>query len=124
MDATGRVRLTTLLALLALAAGCTATHRVDMDVETLRDELRSGGLVEVGDRVTVVTTVQGSLTFEVTDVDAESIRGDSVEVPIDEVVTMEQRKIAPLRTVGAVYGGMFLVGMILGSVSIILAILL
>lgn len=112
-----------LLVLLALTGGCTTVKRIDMDPAPLRDELRAGGVVKIGDRVTVVSEVQGDLTFVVTGVDGEFIRGESVEVPIAEVLILEKRKFAPLRTGGAIYGGSFLVGMTAISVAWIVAIL-
>ena len=111
-----------LVALLAVAGGCTAVKRVDMDPTTLRDELRGGGVVETGDTVTVISEVQGDLTFVVTDVDGEAIRGESelgqpIEVPINEIVALETRKFAPVRTGAAIWGGSFLVGMTVMSVA-------
>lgn len=123
MSTAGHARPITLLALLALAGGCTAVNRVNMEPGELRDELRAGGVVKTGDQVTVVSEVQGDLTFRVTDVDGESISGDSVEVPIDEVLLLEKRVFAPLRTGGAVYGGSFLVLITAMSVAWIGAIL-
>lgn len=123
MSAAGHARPIALLVLLALAGGCTAVNRVAMGPVELRDELRAGGVVKTGDRVTVVSESQGDLTFLVTDVDDESIRGDSVEVPIDEVLLLEKRAFAPLRTGGAIYGGSFLVLVTVGSLAWVGAIL-
>jgi len=123
MNMTGYARSMVIVALLAVAGGCTTVNRVDMAPAVLRDELRAGEVVKAGDRVTVVSEVQGDLTFVVTEVDAESIRGESVDVPIDEVVALEKRSFAPLRTGAAIYGGTYLVGMTIISTAWILAIL-
>ena len=117
-----------LVALLAVSGGCTAVQRVDMDPTTLRGELRGGGVVETGDNVTVISEAQGVLTFVVTDVDGEAIRGESelgqpVEVPIDEIVALETRKFAPVRTGAAIWGGTFLVGLTAMSVAFLAVIL-
>lgn len=116
-----------LVALLALAGGCTAAKRIDMEPAVLREELRAGGVVRAGDRVTVVSDVQGDLAFVVTEVDSEVLRGESIEVPIDEIVVLEKREFALLRTAGAVagtvYGGTFLIGMTVAGLSVIWLIL-
>lgn len=123
MSIPGHARPIALFALLALAGGCTTVNRVDITPTELRDELRTGGVVKTGDQVTVVSEVQGDLTFLVTDVDGESIKGDSVEVPINEILLLEKREFAPLRTGGAVYGGTYLVLIAVVSLSWIGAIL-
>ena len=123
MSVVRQAPLIALALLLAFAGGCTAVQRIDMDPAGLRDELRAGGVVRPGDRVTVISEVQGDLTFVVTDVDAEAIRGESIEVPIDEIVALEKRKFAPLRTGAAVWGGTFLVGMAVVGLGFIAAIL-
>lgn len=123
MSIAGYARLIAGFALLALAGACTTVNRVDMTPPELRDELRMGGVVKTGDQVTVVSEVQGDLTFQVTDVDGDSIKGDSVEVPIDEILLLEKRVFAPLRTGGAVYGGTYAVLITVVSLSWIVGIL-
>ena len=117
-----------LVALLAVTGGCTAVKRVDMDPTTLRGELREGVVVETGDRVTVISEAQGDLTFVITDVDGEAIRGESVqgepvEVPINEIVALEKHKFAPVRTGAAIWGVSFLAGLAAMSVMFLGAIL-
>ena len=112
---------TLLLALSGFAAGCVATKRIDMAPQALREEVRAGAIVKAGDRITVISETRGALTFVVTEVDPDAIRGESVDVPIDEVVLLEKRQFAPLRTAGAIYGGTLLVGITaLGVAGLIL----
>ena len=99
-----------------------------MDPTTLRGELRAGGVVQTGDKVTVISEAQGDLKFVVTDVDGEVIRGESelgepVEVPINEIVALEKRKFAPVRTGAAIWGGTFLASLAAMSVMLLGAIL-
>ena len=128
MSMTRIARSMSLVALLAVTGGCTAVKRVDMDPTTLRGELRAGGVVQTGDKVTVISEAQGDLKFVVTDVDGEVIRGESelgepIEVPINEIVALETRKFAPVRTGAAIWGGTFLVGMAVMSVAFLAALL-
>ena len=88
-----------------------SVQKIDLPSKELQDEIRSGGVVRPGDRIAVVSVGLGEQVFVVTAVDQDVIRGESVEVPIDEVVTLEKRKVAPVRTGLAIYGGAFLVGM-------------
>ena len=87
-----------------------SVQKIDLPSKELQDEIRSGGVVRPGDRIAVVSVSLGEQVFVVTAVDQDVIRGESVEVPIDEVVTLEKRKVALVRTGLAIYGGAFLVG--------------
>ena len=84
-----------------------SVQKIDLPSKELQDEIRSGGVVRPGDRIAVVSVGLGEQVFVVTAVDQDVIRGESVEVPIDEVVTLEKRKVAPVRTGLAIYGGGF-----------------
>ena len=99
-----------LIAAMVVAGGCMNVQKVDLPPKPLQDEIRGGGVVAVGDSVTVVSTGQGEQTFVVTEVDQDVIRGASVDVPIDEVVSVEKRKVDPVRTGLAAYGGLYLAG--------------
>ncbi|MYF29498.1 MAG: hypothetical protein F4029_02495 [Gammaproteobacteria bacterium] len=84
-------------------------QKVHQPPETLRNSIRSGELVQPGDRIAVVTVSQGERILVVTQVDEETIRGDGLEIPIDEVVALEKRKISAMRTGLAVYSGLALI---------------
>lgn len=89
--------------------GCTTAQKVHQPPDALRENIRSGDLVGPGDRIAVVTVTEGEQTFVVTDIDQDTIFGDGIEVPIDEVVALEKRRISAARTGLAVYGGLALV---------------
>jgi len=97
-----------LIAAMVVAGGCMSVQKVELPPKPLQDEIRRGGVVAVGDHVTVVSTGQGEQTFVVTEVDQDVIRGASMDVPIDEVVSLEKRKVDPVRTGLAAYGGLYL----------------
>ena len=105
-----RVRPPIALLVLLVLGGCMSVQKLDLPPESLQDGIRSGNVVRSGDRVRIVSKSQGDLKFVVTTVDQDSIHGELVEVPIDDVVVLEKRKIAPVRTGLAIYGGAFLVG--------------
>ena len=66
-------------------------QKVHQPPETLRDNIRNGDLVRPGDGIAVVTVNQGERILVVTQVDQDSIRGNGVEISIDEVVALEKR---------------------------------
>ncbi|MDE0421493.1 MAG: hypothetical protein OXK76_11505 [Gammaproteobacteria bacterium] len=104
-------RLVSILALgiaVVTMHGCMSVQKVHQPPEALRENIRSGELVGPGDRIVVVTATEGEKTLVVTEIDQDTIFGDGVEVPIDEVVTLEKRRISPARTGLAVYGGLAL----------------
>ena len=106
----GLVTRPILMLVLLVLGGCMSVQKIDLPPEGLQDGIRNGGVVRPGDRIAVVSENQGEQVFVVTAVDQNVIRGESVEVPIEDVVTLEKRSVAPVRTGLAVYGGAFLVG--------------
>lgn len=82
-----------------------SVKKVDRPPEAIREGIRSGDLLQPGDRIAVVSVSQGERIFVVTEVAEDSIRGEGLEVPIDDVVALEKRSIDPVRTGLAIYGG-------------------
>ncbi len=81
-----------LFALLSMA-GCISIERFEEPPPILREAIRNGDLVTPGQHVSVVTTSRGELEFRVIHVDRKVIRGEEVEVPIEEVVALQTRRI-------------------------------
>lgn len=67
----------------------------------------------------MVTASQGHRAFVVTEVDQDSVRGDGVEVPIDDVVALEKRKLSPARTGLGVFGGLAMIPSVILGVSLV-----
>ena len=103
--------------------GCMTVQKVHQPPDVLRDNIRSGELVGPGDRIAVVTVTEGEQIFVVTDIDQDTLFGDGIEVPIDEVVALEKRRISPTRTGLAVYGGLAIVPSVLWTFVILGSIL-
>ncbi|MCY3623933.1 MAG: hypothetical protein OXH68_19760 [Gammaproteobacteria bacterium] len=82
-----------------------SVKKVDQPPEAIRENIRNGGLIRPGDRVAVVSVSQGERIFVVTEVDDDNIRGEGLEMPIDDVVALEKRSIDPVRTGLAIYSG-------------------
>ena len=87
-----------------LMSGCVTTRTMDMTPEQLREDIRSGELVKSGDHVSVVTATIGERVFRVTEVDQDVIRGEGIEVAIDDVVSLQTREVHAGKTALAVGG--------------------
>ena len=94
------VGLAKLLVLLAAttALGCTSMQRVELPPEELQAQIRQGTLIQPGERVRLVTEDQQEYRFEVTSVDRQSINGEGIHVPIDEVVAVRTREFSTGKT--------------------------
>ena len=79
---------------------CTTLKPVDVPPEGLQQQLREGTLVAAGDRVRLVTADEKVHRFRVTEINLEqdTVLGDTVEVPIEEIVALETREVSVGRT--------------------------
>jgi hypothetical protein len=110
----------------ALLCGCVSVQKFAVPPQTLRDQIRSGELAQPGDRVSIVTATTGERVFVVTEVDQDVIRGEGVEIPIDDVVALTKFSLDVPKTalaVGGTYVGFYAliyiaVGIALGVWSI------
>ena len=93
-----------LLAAAIVLSGCVTFEQVEVPPDTLREAIRAGELVKPGDRVTVATPSLGERTLTVAEVDEDFIRGEQTEIPIEEIVFLEKRRINAWRTGAAVAG--------------------
>ena len=100
----GFVGRAAMLAVLVALAGCTSLQRVSAEPEDLPDRIRAGDLVRAGDRIAVTTGDGTQYAFTVAHLDAETLSGDGVRVPIDDVVTLRTERIDVVRTAGAAGG--------------------
>ncbi len=111
-----RMSLLMLLALLP-GSGCSSYQRVDVADERLHQELRAGNLVRIGEWVEV-TLVDGSEhRFQVTGSDADSLRGDGIEVAVVDIAELAVRDFSPART-GALVGGISAAWLVLVTVAL------
>lgn len=106
-----------MMILTSLLAGCTTLQPMADNAGTLRNELRSGELVEPGDKVRVVSRDGLSRLLIVTSLDQYSLKGHPegvetedavVTVPIDDIVFMEGKRVSVGKT--AAYTGGVTVG--------------
>lgn len=90
--------LSTLLILCNVA--CTTLEPVNVPAAELQQQLRSGALLNVGDRVRLVTADETVHKFRVTEISLEQdmVLSRNAGVPINEIVALETREVSVGRT--------------------------
>lgn len=123
------VRITSILLILTVClSACTSMRPVADDTETLQQRLRAGQVVQQGDYVRVVTRDGVSHRFTVVSVEGDALmgrpdtkapdgtgelgaektdkkQGDVMEIPIADIVFVEEKKFSGAKTAGAIGGG-------------------
>lgn len=103
-----------LLIVFILNSGCTTMRPIEATPAELRHGISCGALLEIGDRVSIITSDDQTHRFAVAGVDAGFIEGKTESVPIDQVVHVEKRQFSRGKT-AALVGGI-LAGAALGLV--------
>ena len=102
-----------------VVSGCVTVHKADGSPEALREAIRAGELVKPGDRVTLMTPTIGERTIRVAEVDDDFVRGENTQVPIDEIVALEKKRIDPVKTAGVVVGGYLGLGLLVSLAALV-----
>lgn len=85
-------------AVLISLAACTTLRPIEGTPGDLRSRIGSGGLLEAGDRVSIVTTDAKTHKFRVRSVSAGIIEGRKDRVPIDQIVSVQKREFSRAKT--------------------------
>jgi hypothetical protein len=93
-----------LIVVLTICTGCTTLRPIDGNPAELRQRIYSGDLLKPGDRVVIVASDGKAHRFAIKSVDAGLIQGRSESVPIDQVVSLQQRKFSRAKTAALVIG--------------------
>jgi hypothetical protein len=86
------------LALILVSTGCTTLRPVNGTPEDLRQQISAGTLLKPGDRVSIVSVDGKTHRFEVTGIAAGVIQGRHESVPVDQVASLEKRRVSALKT--------------------------
>ncbi len=70
----------------------------------MRQRINAGELLKTGDRVAIVTSDGKAHRFAIKSIDAARIYGRSESVPIEQVVTVRQRRFSRVKTAALVVG--------------------
>jgi hypothetical protein len=85
-------------AVLISLAACTTLRPIEGTSGDLRSRIGSGGLLEAGDRVSIVTADAKTHKFRVRSVSAGIIEGRKDRVPIDQIVSVQKREFSRAKT--------------------------
>ena len=96
-----------------------SVEKLDYPPEALRDAIRSGGVVQPGDRVAVTSVGGGEVVLVVTEIDDDAIRGADAAVPIEQVIALERRELSPVRT-GLAGVGLYALTMVVVATTVFL----
>lgn len=134
-----------LLIISIFLTGCTHLKPVGMNGKTLQDNIRNGELIEEGDRVRVITKDGSSHTLTVTAISEHVLKGELegtgtrgswtgsedgiytevpaeptvIEIPIDDIVLVEEEKISTGKTTLAVGSGAAIVLIAIGVMAVL-----
>lgn len=98
-----------IIAFALLLGGCTSLKPVELPPEEVRSQVRSGQILQPGERVSLTTEDGTTHVFEVLEVTDRAVRGAAVEVPIDSIVSVRTTQADPARTVLALGGALAVV---------------
>ncbi len=101
-------KITAVLLVVLLTSGCSVYRSAEMTPEQVQQKVTAGELAAVGDKIRATTTGGEVHLFRVTEVTAETILGERVSVPINEVMTIETLEFSAGRTAATVGGGIAL----------------
>jgi hypothetical protein len=93
-----------LIVVIIICTGCTTLRPIEGSPVELRQRINSGGLLKPGDRVVIVASDGRAHRFLIKSIDAGLIRGRSESVPIEQVVSLQQRQFSRAKTAALVIG--------------------
>jgi hypothetical protein len=103
----------TLFAAIIGLAGCTTLQPIEGTADELQGRISSGGLLEVGDRVSIVTSDDRTHEFRIRALSEGVIQGTSDSVRLDRVVTLQRREFSRAKTCLLLGGIVLGVGLVL-----------
>jgi hypothetical protein len=105
-------RFTVYAAIIGLA-GCTTLQPIEGTANELQGRISSGGLLEVGDRVSIVTSDDRTHEFRIRAISDGHLQGASDSVTVAEVTTLQKREFSRGKTFLLVGGIVLGVGLVL-----------
>jgi hypothetical protein len=97
------MNVSVMVSVLLILAGCTSMKPVATETAAIEQHIASGD-VAVGDDVEIVTVDDQRHRFRVTAVDAATISGDGINVPIESIVGLKTREFSYGKSAGLAGG--------------------
>jgi hypothetical protein len=89
--------------------GCTSLQTIEAPPDKLHEQIRHENLVNVGDKVRIITEDEKEHQFVVTAINESEIRGKDVTVPIDSIVSVQKREFSSNKTTFTVIGTLMVI---------------
>ena len=74
-----------------IASGCTTLKTVELEPQQLHEQISTGNIIQVGDKVQVVTSDGMRHKFKVKAITENRIVGKDIDIPIMDIVALEIR---------------------------------
>ncbi len=97
-------KIVSALLIILMVSGCTSMKPVEMSPDQVQQKIAAGEVLGVGDKVKIATSDDQIHKFKVTEVTDQKVRGDGIEVPIDEIVAVETKKFSLGKTAALTSG--------------------
>ena len=91
-----------------VASGCTTLKPVEMAPEELQQKIAAGEIIQLGDRVKIVTSDGVVHKFSVTEISVDRVSGNDVDLPIADIIAVETREFSGGKTTALVAGSAFI----------------
>jgi len=91
------MKFLTIILMFLIASGCTTLKTVELEPEQLHEQISTGNIIQVGDKVQVVTSDGMRHEFKVEAITENRIVGSNwttgiyIDIPITDIVTLEIR---------------------------------
>lgn len=98
----------------AFLVACTSFQKSEDTATELQRGIRAGEVIVPGDEIRITTLDGQTIEMTVDRVEADGIVGKQHSVPIDQVDTLEIRRLSPERTIATTVGSALVVWWLIG----------
>ena len=117
-------RVMSWLVLASSVSACTSMQPVEMSQDELREKISAGEVFAEGEKARIFTEDESEHRITVRDVTDETVIGDDVQVPIEDIVAVETKEFSGGRTLllgAASVGVMYLIAIAVAPAAILAA---
>lgn len=105
-----------LLSILIISA-CSSLKPVELSSLELQEQISQGEVLQIGDRVKVITEDGQRHEFRVTEISDSAVIGNDTNIEITQIVALESRRFSGGKT-ALLAGGTILLYQVLGALAI------
>lgn len=98
-------------------AACTTLRPIEGNPAEIRQRIISGDLLEVGDRVSIVTKDENTHRLTVTAISPDLIEGRTDSVPMNQIISLKKRTFSRGKTLALVGAVVLATGLVIYAES-------